>query len=220
MFFLQEAMAYQEFIHRLELGFQTFRVDFERKLMVLADLYSGPNYILEAITGHSGSSHHSQTVTVVLAAAEEARARLGCKFCRVGVTACRNTPWRTPQLSELVAIHVRSPTWVSLTFLTASQNEAAIKNMLYGQLLCNLVPAIIRILLRGQTFRDSKKAIVFYFLSLALSQFLYQHLKTLGTPRRDSKANLVSSGDDLNQPGMTEWMFDILYISCKSIKRS
>ncbi|KAF8268283.1 putative opsin [Lactarius quietus] len=95
----------------------------------------------------------------------------------------------------------------------ASQNEAAIKNMLYGQLLCNLVPAIIRILLRGQSFRDSKKAIVFYFLSLALSQFLYQHLKKLGTPRRDSKDTLVSSGDDLNQPGMTEWMFDILYIS-------
>ncbi|KAH9077403.1 hypothetical protein EDB83DRAFT_2504589 [Lactarius deliciosus] len=76
----------------------------------------------------------------------------------------------------------------------ASQNEAAIKNMLYGQLLCNLVPTIIRILLRGQTLRDSKKA-------------------KLGTPRRDSTGNLVSSGEDLNQPGMTEWMFDILYIS-------
>ncbi|KAH8999333.1 hypothetical protein EDB92DRAFT_1790788 [Lactarius akahatsu] len=95
----------------------------------------------------------------------------------------------------------------------ASQNEAAIKNMLYGQLLCNLVPTIIRILLRGQTLRDSKKAVIFYFLSLALSQFLYQHLKKLGTPRRDSTGNLVSSGEDLNQPGMTEWMFDILYIS-------
>lgn len=107
-----------------------------------------------------------------------------------------------------------------LTLLIASQNEEAIKNMLYGQLLCNLVPAIIRILLRGQAFRDSKKAIIFYFLSLALSQFLYQHLKKVGTPRRDSTGNLVSAGDDLNQPGMTEWMFDILYISCESIKRT
>jgi hypothetical protein len=92
--------------------------------------------------------------------------------------------------------------------------------MLYGQLLCNLVPALIRILFRGQTFRDSKKAIVFYFLSLALSQFLYRHLKRLGTPKRDSTGNLVSSGDDLNQPGMTEWMFDILYISCEYMKRT
>ena len=92
--------------------------------------------------------------------------------------------------------------------------------MLYGQLLCNLVPTIIRILFRGQSFRDSKKAIVFYFLSLALSQFLYQHLKKLGTPRRDSTGNLVSPGDDLNQPGITEWMFDILYISCESTRRT
>ncbi|KAI9428682.1 hypothetical protein H4582DRAFT_2107612 [Lactarius indigo] len=95
----------------------------------------------------------------------------------------------------------------------ASQNEGAIKNMLYGQLLCNLIPMIIRILFRGQTLRDSKKAVIFYSLSLALSQFLYQHLKKLGTPRRDSTGNLVSSGEDLNQPGMTEWMFDILYIA-------
>ena len=107
-----------------------------------------------------------------------------------------------------------------LTLLIASQNEVAIKNMLYGQLLCNLAPTIIRILFRGQTFRDSKKAIIFYFLSLGLSQFLYQHLKKLGTPRRDSTGNLVSPGDDLNQPGMTEWIFDILYISCESIKRT
>ena len=53
MISVQEAMAYQEFIYRLELGFQTLRVNFERKLMVLVDLYSGPNYIFEAITGHS-----------------------------------------------------------------------------------------------------------------------------------------------------------------------
>jgi len=29
----------------------------------------------------------------------------------------------------------------------------------------------------------------------------------------------VSPGDDLNQPGMTEWTFDILYISCELINR-
>lgn len=90
--------------------------------------------------------------------------------------------------------------------------------MLYGQVLCNLIPAIIRVAFLGQNFRNSKKAFIFYCLSLALSQFLYRHLKKLGTPKRDSAGNLVSSGDDLNQPGMTEWMFDILYISCECIK--
>jgi hypothetical protein len=52
-------MAYQEFIHRPEFGFQTLGVDSERKLMVLVDLYSGPNYVFETITGHPEGSHRS-----------------------------------------------------------------------------------------------------------------------------------------------------------------
>lgn len=39
----------------------------------------------------------------------------------------------------------------------------------------------------------------------------------MGTPRRDSTGNLVSPGDDLSQPGMTEWTFDVLYISCEPL---
>ncbi|KAI0307378.1 hypothetical protein B0F90DRAFT_1665592 [Multifurca ochricompacta] len=62
-------------------------------------------------------------------------------------------------------------------------------------------------------FQLSKRAIAMYTLSLTLSHFLYQHLKKIGTPRRDSTGNLTSPGSDLNQPGMTEWMFDVLYIS-------
>lgn len=88
--------------------------------------------------------------------------------------------------------------------------------MFYGQLFSNLFPLLIRIVFRWQAFRQSKKAIALYCLSLALSQFLHQYLKRMGTPRRDSTGNLVSSGDDLNHPGMTEWIFDILYVACKS----
>jgi SRP-independent targeting protein 2/TMEM208 len=87
--------------------------------------------------------------------------------------------------------------------------------MLYGQVLSNSLPFLIRILLRSQAFRQSKKAISLYCLTLALSQFLYQYLKKAGTPRRDSTGNLLSPGDDLNHPGMTEWIFDILYIACE-----
>jgi hypothetical protein len=29
----------------------------------------------------------------------------------------------------------------------------------------------------------------------------------------------MSPGDDLNQPGMTEWTFDVLYISCESVNK-
>ena len=91
--------------------------------------------------------------------------------------------------------------------------------MLYGHLLGNFLPLLIRVLFRSQAFRQSKKAIVLYCISAALSQFLYQHLKKMGTPRRDSTGGLVSPGDDLNQPGMTEWIFDILYMSCESVNR-
>ncbi|KAI9507698.1 hypothetical protein F5148DRAFT_1276088 [Russula earlei] len=95
----------------------------------------------------------------------------------------------------------------------ASQNEVAIKNMCYGHLLGNIVPLLIRVLFRREAFLLSKKAIALYCVSLALSHFLYRQLKRMGTPRRDSTGNLVSSGDDLNQPGMTDWTFDVLYIS-------
>jgi hypothetical protein len=89
--------------------------------------------------------------------------------------------------------------------------------MLYGHLLGNLLPLLVRVLLRWQAFRHSKKAIVLYCISAALSQFLYRYLKKMGTPRRDSTGGLVSPGDDLNQPGMTEWIFDVLYISCELV---
>jgi hypothetical protein len=87
-------MAYQEFIHRPELGFQTLSVDFERKLMVLVDLYSRPNYIFEAI-GHSWvileatAVYYWQNVHVP-------------SLRRVGTTssACWDTPWRTLRPSE------------------------------------------------------------------------------------------------------------------------
>ena len=39
----------------------------------------------------------------------------------------------------------------------------------------------------------------------------------MGSPKRDATGIVVMSGDDLNQPGITEWMFDILYIACKGI---
>jgi SRP-independent targeting protein 2/TMEM208 len=125
-----------------------------------------------------------------------------------------------PQRNELVLGYSCLMCISQLTCsLTASQNETAVKNMLYGHLLGNLLPLLIRVLFRWQVFRQSKTAIILYLVSAALSQFLYQTLKRMGTPRRDSTGSLVSPGDDLNQPGMTEWTFDILYISCELMSR-
>ena len=43
---------------------------------------------------------------------------------------------------------------------------------------------------------------------------MYRYLVKIGTPRRDPAGNLVSSGEDLNQGGITEWCFDVLYVTC------
>lgn len=173
--------------------------------MVLVELYSRLEYVFEAVTRHSvrdvrGACSHdfksSLGLIHVPPPSSETMANASAK--RIGSI----TPSR-----RLVLL---------IPSLTASQNEAAIMNMLYGHLLGNLLPLLIRILFRWQAFRQSKTAIILYCGSAALSQFLYRHLKKMGTPRRDSTGNVLSPGDDLNQPGMTEWIFDILYISCES----
>ncbi|KAA1466107.1 DUF788-domain-containing protein [Dentipellis sp. KUC8613] len=94
----------------------------------------------------------------------------------------------------------------------ASQNEAATKNLLYGQAISNLLALVVRLLFKRSNL-FSAKIIFFYGVSLAISQFLYQRLVRMGTPKRDSAGALISPGDDLNQPGVTEWLFDILYIA-------
>jgi hypothetical protein len=204
--------TYEKFVNRLELGFQTLRVDIECILVVLVELHSGLKDVFKAVTGHSRapcrwshgfeSDEHASQVSASQQRDWTASPMANASFKRIGYC---------PQFLEQISVLTHS--------LTASQNEAAIKNMLYGHVLGNLLPLLIRVLFRWQAFRQSKKAIALYFISVALSHFLYKHLKKMGTPRRDSAGNLVSPGDDLNQPGMTEWIFDILYISCEFINR-
>ncbi|KAI0316985.1 DUF788-domain-containing protein [Amylostereum chailletii] len=102
---------------------------------------------------------------------------------------------------------------VSSFLSLASQNEAALQNLFYGQVLNNVVPLILRIIFRFRGYTMTKKVIVLYASSFGLSQFLYGRLVRMGTPRRDASGVVLSSGDDLNQPGVTEWMFDVLYIA-------
>ncbi|VDC02584.1 unnamed protein product [Peniophora sp. CBMAI 1063] len=95
----------------------------------------------------------------------------------------------------------------------ASQNEAALKNLLYGQILANLVPFLVRLLYRALGRGTSIKIWILSAIATGISQFIYGRLAALGKPRRDANGMVVSAGADLNQPGVTEWMFDVLYIS-------
>jgi hypothetical protein len=104
----------------------------------------------------------------------------------------------------------------NLTFCPAAQNETALKNLFYGQILNNLIPLIARLVYRFLGHPLSIRATVLSLMSLGLSQFLYTRLAKMGKSRRDATGALVSAGNDLNQAGVTEWMFDVLYISCAS----
>jgi hypothetical protein len=43
--------------------------------------------------------------------------------------------------------------------------------------------------------------------------FLQYQLERLGRPRYDDRGALLRAGDDLNQPGLTEWMHDVIYVT-------
>lgn len=52
-----------------------------------------------------------------------------------------------------------------------------------------------------------------YALTFALAAWLQLQLESVGRPKFDSKGALLSSGSDLGQAGLTEYMFDILYLT-------
>lgn len=49
----------------------------------------------------------------------------------------------------------------------------------------------------------------------AIPQFvLFRHLSAVGSPRRDSTTGaLIAPGEDLGAPGVTEWCFDVIYVT-------
>lgn len=53
-----------------------------------------------------------------------------------------------------------------------------------------------------------------YFMT-AIPQFvLFRHLSTVGSPRRDvATGTLIAPGEDLGAPGVTEWCFDVIYVT-------
>lgn len=52
-----------------------------------------------------------------------------------------------------------------------------------------------------------------YFLSAGLAGWLQFQLESVGTPRFDEKGGVITSGSDLGQEGLTEYMFDVIYLT-------
>lgn len=76
---------------------------------------------------------------------------------------------------------------------------------------------LFRLLFRRSSLPPSKGSLALYIVTLLPSTFLSNYLIKIGSPRRDpTTGSLISYGEDLGQAGVTEWCFDIVYITCES----
>ncbi|KAG5654485.1 hypothetical protein H0H81_001984 [Sphagnurus paluster] len=96
----------------------------------------------------------------------------------------------------------------------ANQNESAVKTLKFGMLIPTVLSLLLRVLFRRDSLPPSKGSIAIYIVTFCPAFFLSNYLVKIGTTRRDpTTGTLISYGEDLNQPGVTEWCFDILYVT-------
>ncbi|KAF8665682.1 hypothetical protein AX16_000135 [Volvariella volvacea WC 439] len=96
----------------------------------------------------------------------------------------------------------------------ANRNESIIKILKYGMILPTIISIALRFLFRRSSIPPSRGSIAIYLATFFPAFFLSHYLVKLGTPRRDPITNaIISYGEDLSQPGVTEWCFDIVYIT-------
>lgn len=76
-----------------------------------------------------------------------------------------------------------------------------------------LLAILIRYFFRSSLL-PSRLSSIIHALTFIPVFVLYSHLTSIGSPRRDSATGaLIGSGEDLNMPGITEWCWDIIYIT-------
>lgn len=79
---------------------------------------------------------------------------------------------------------------------------------------------LLRLLFRRGSLSPMTLPFWIYALSLIPSVFLSRYLVKIGSARRDpTTGTLISSGEDLGRPGIIEWCFDVIYVTCESVSR-
>jgi len=97
---------------------------------------------------------------------------------------------------------------------TAAQNETAIKILKIGMLVSNISYFILRLILPYRTFPPTWRQLTPYIMTAIPEFVLFQHLTSTGSPKREPTTGaLLAPGEDLSQRGVTEWCFDIIYIT-------
>ena len=77
---------------------------------------------------------------------------------------------------------------------------------------------MFRLFIRRGSLSPKSFAFWIYVVSLVPSIFLSRYLERIGSPRYDTATGtLISSGEDLSRPGVLEWTFDVVYITCEFI---
>ena len=100
---------------------------------------------------------------------------------------------------------------------TAANNERAIQNLRQGLLVASILSMLIRIIFRTKSLSPTRLSFWVHILSHIPSTFIAKYLARIGEPKRSDTGELISPGEDLNQPGVIEWCFDIIYVTCKRV---
>ncbi|KIY45838.1 DUF788-domain-containing protein [Fistulina hepatica ATCC 64428] len=96
----------------------------------------------------------------------------------------------------------------------AKQNESTVKMLRLGMFLPSILSLVLRLLFRSGSLLPSNWSILLYICTFCPAFFLSKYLIKVGTTHRDpTTGTLISFGEDLSQPGVTESCFDIIYIT-------
>ena len=103
----------------------------------------------------------------------------------------------------------------------ASQNAETVKNLRTGMLVSTVLSILVRLLFQRGALSPKRFAFWVYVLSLGPSVFLSRYLERIGSPRHDpTTGTLIHAGEDLNHPGIIEWCFDVVYVTCECTLRT
>jgi len=90
----------------------------------------------------------------------------------------------------------------------AQQNASTLALLRNGFLFSQVVQLVSLFL-----FKASRTKIVLYIISSLLAGVLGLSLNSMGQAKHDVQGKMVSAGDDLSSPGLTAYMFDVVYIT-------
>ncbi|KAK5627683.1 hypothetical protein RRF57_003398 [Xylaria bambusicola] len=93
----------------------------------------------------------------------------------------------------------------------AKSNAAALKNLHIGTLVVNTFFVLSNLLFK-------RKSLLLYVV-LSLPSFICEFvLESTGRPKYDPSNNsLKTAGEDLSAPGLTEYMFDVIWVTWASV---